>query len=296
VFLRVKSKNLPMRIRLLSAFMLSIVVVLFAGRFAHARGKHEHYGDGFTIDLNQPYEEVLGVVQEAVNDGVIRGTFDYKATRELDGAESATTSSAFPHWTDKGMVLYKIHPNTLAPEHFYESTDVGTVVVRYVVLALGPSSTRLRIDAVFEQDSHHYTRASDGSVESNEFEAISDRIKDLEDRAAERRRADALEEQLGKVKEIQTQLDQENARLGVLTDREQQLQKQVSGLQSGKSVRVRTASADLKAAPYNQSKTLQVLSQGEPVTLILQTPGWLRVRASNGTQGWVFGLMLEAAP
>ncbi len=285
-----------MCIRLLSASLLAVGILLLAGDFALARGKHEHYGDGFSIDLNQPYEEVLGVVQEAVNDGVIRGTFDYKTTRELDGAESVTACSAFPRWTDKGTVLYKIHPNTLAPEHFYESADVGTVAVRYVILALGPSSTRLRIDAVFEQDSHHYTRASDGSVENSEFEAISDRIKDLEDRAAERRKADALEEQLRRVKEIQAQLDQENAQLSTLNDQEQQLQKQVSGLQRGRTMRVRTASADLKAEPHNQSKTLQVLSQGTPVTLLLQTPGWLHVRASDGTQGWVFGLMLEAVP
>ncbi len=285
-----------MRARFLSVSLLAVSVVWLAGDFAHARGKHAHYGEGFYIDLNQPYDEVVSVVEETTNDGVIRGTFDYKGTHELDGAESAKASSAFPGLPEKGTVLYKIRPNTLAPEHFYATADVGTVVVRYVVQVLGPSTTRLRIDAVFEQDSHHYIRASDGAVENSEFEAISDRIKDLEDRAAQRRQAEALEQQQQKLQEIQTQLDEENTRLSTLTNHEQQLRKQVLELQSGRTASVKTNSADLKAAPYNQSKTLEVLSQGEPVTVLLQTPNWFRIRASDGAQGWVYRLMLEAAP
>src|SRR2546428_6488827 len=128
----------------LSAGLLITALLLLAAHQTHAR-KHEHYGEGFSVDLTQPYDEVLDVVQQVTNDGIIRGTYQYKGTNQLDGAESVKTSPAFPKWTGGGTVLYKVRPNTLAPEHFYQSGDKGTVAVRYIVQPAGPDSTQLRI-------------------------------------------------------------------------------------------------------------------------------------------------------
>jgi hypothetical protein len=55
-------------------FRVLIAAILLSFFSAHAR-KHEHYGEGFSIDLPEPYDLVLGTVREVVNDGVIRGTF-----------------------------------------------------------------------------------------------------------------------------------------------------------------------------------------------------------------------------
>jgi predicted RNase H-like nuclease (RuvC/YqgF family) len=77
-----------------------------------------------------------------------------------------------------------------------------------------------------------------------------------------------------KVKELQAELDRENAELSALSTKEQQLQKQVQEQRGRGVAHVRTASADLKAALYNQSKTLRLLSQGEGVIVLLRTPGW----------------------
>jgi SH3-like domain-containing protein len=88
-------------------------------------------------------------------------------------------------------------------------------------------------------------------------------------------------------------LDQEREQLKAVNAEEQELQNKIQALQAGKPAHVRTASADLKAEPYNQSKTLQLLSQGAAVTVLLQTRSWYRVQAANGEQGWVYRLMVE---
>lgn len=258
-------------------------------------GQHQHYGQGLSLEVNQPYDEVLNVVRGAVNDGVIRGTFEYKGSNQLDGAQPALTSSAFPRWTEGGDVLYKIRLNTLAPEHFYSSGDIGTVVVRYVVQKVSPSVTRLRIDAVFEQDSHHNTRPSNGQVESQEFEAISDRIKDAEDRVDQERQKVSLDQQQEKVEVLQEAVDRETVLLNAANDRASHLQEQVKTVPAGRSARVGTGGADLKAAPYKECRTLELLAPGETVTILFQTPAWSRIRSPRA-EGWVYRPLLEVAP
>jgi hypothetical protein len=258
--------------------------------------KRQHWGQGFSVDLDQPYDQVVSIVQQVTNDGIIRGTYQYKGTNQLDGAESARTSSAFPKWTGGGTVLYKVRPNTLAPEHFYQSGDKGTVAVRYIVQPAGPNSTQLRIDATFQEDDRHHSHASDGLVESNEFEAIAAKIKDLEDVAARQREEEDQKKQQRRADELQTELDRENAALDAAKAKEQLLQSKLQESSPGnRTARVRTASAELKVAPHNQSQTLQVLSQGNTVTVLSQTRAWYRVQTPNGQAGWVYRLMLEVA-
>jgi hypothetical protein len=285
---------MSMRARTARWLILGSVLLLLTP--SHAR-KRQHWGEGFSVDLNQPYDQVLSVVQQVTNDGIIRGTYQYKGTNQLDGAESARTSSAFPKWTGGGAVLYKVRPNTLAPEHFYQSGDKGTVVVRYIVQPNGPDSTQLRIDAIFQEDDRHHSHPSDGLVESNEFEAIAAKIKDVEDVAARQREEQAQKLQQEQVDKLQADLDLENTTLAGAKAKEQQLQSKLPESSPGNpSARVRTASAELKAAPYNQSRTLQALSQGDTVAVLSQTRAWYRVQARNGQQGWVYRLMLEVAP
>jgi hypothetical protein len=267
---------------------------------AYAR-KHEHFGVEFSVDLKQPYAQVVNVVQKVANNGTIQGTFEYKGTHDLDGARPVKSSRAFQAWSGTGTVLYKERPNTLAPENFYASGDTGTVVVRYVVQPLGPNTTRLQIEAMFDPDTHHGSHPSNGHVESKEFEAISAEIDDLEEQQKKQRADAVMEEQQKKLEELQGELDRENAALTPLTKKEEQLQKQVNDRQgatavSAKTAKIRTASADLKAAPYNESKTLQLIPQGEILTVLARTPHWYRVQAANGAQGWVYSPMLEVEP
>jgi len=133
-------------------------------------------------------------------------------------------------------------------------------------------------------------------VENKEFEVISGKIEDLEEQHKKQQQEAVLEQQQEKLEQLQADLDQENAKLNAVTAKEQELRKQVEGRQSAGGVPVRTVSADLKAEPYNESKTVRMLSQGEIVKVLLRTSSWYRVRAADGAQGWVYRLMLEATP
>jgi hypothetical protein len=283
---------MSMPARLLCASLVISGSVLLSLSPGAARPR-KHWGQGLLVELDAPSARVVRVVQEVTENGTIQGTWDYRGATELDGAVSSRTARGFEDWEGEGTVLYKVRPNTLAPEHFYESGDQGTVAVRYIVQSAGPNLTRLRIDAVFAEDSHHHPHPSDGQVENSEFAVISQKMKELEDKERKQREEAAQAQQEKKLAELQAELDREEAELAAVTAKEQQLQKQMQELRGDRAAQVRTGSADLKAAPYNQSKTLRLLSQGEAVTILLRIPGWYRVQAANGEQGWVYRLMLE---
>jgi hypothetical protein len=272
-------------------FILASVLLLLTP--GHA-GKRSTLGVGLSVDLDSPYDKVLKVVQEIADDGIIRGTWQYRGTTELAGATSARTARGFDEWNGRGTVLYKVRPDTLSPANFHESMAKGTVAVRYIVQAAGPNTTNLRIDAVFEEDDRRREHPSEGGVESSEFAAITAKIKELDDREAAGHEQAAHQQQLQKMEELEAELGRESAQLATLTAKEKELQQQLQRPPGSGPARVRTASADMKAEPYNQSRTLQLLAQGETVTVLLRTPNWYRVQASNGEEGWVYRLMLEA--
>jgi hypothetical protein len=255
-------------------------------------GRHEHWGDGFTVDLDKPSQQIVDVVRAVTEDGIVRGTYDFRGSTELDGATSAKDSNAFPPWTGGGTVLYKVRPKALAPEHFHEANDEGTITIRYVVQPLGTNSTRLRIDAVFKENTGHHTDASDGAVEDGEFEAISIRLKDLEDAEEKHRQESQRGELEAKLQVLEEQLEKENSQFAALSATEQQLQQQLEALQGKRTASVKTDSADLKAEPYNQSKTVQSLAQGEKVTVLQSTQNWFHVLAASGKDGWIYRPML----
>ena len=273
-------------------YLLCVAFLLSSTILAPARDT-THYGDGFTIDLDEPYDRVLQVVKEVSEDGVVRGSSEYKGVAELYGASPGTSSNAFHTPPAPGTVVYKVRKGTLAPEHFFQSNDVGTVTVRYVIKSLGPKSTRLNIDAIFQEDSHHHYHPSDGTVENAEFLAISDQIKDLNDKDAKEKQDKLYAAEEKKMADLLAQLDQARADLKTADTKEKELSRKVSAVSGGKPGRVKTATADLKAQPYNESKTVASLSQGDAVTVLVQTRSWYRVQAANGAQGWIYRLMLE---
>jgi len=254
----------------------------------------EHYGDGFVVDLNHPASQVVDFVHAVTEDGIIRGTSDSRGASELYGASSAKTSDAFPRWTQGGTVLFKVRPGALAPDHFYQSNDQGTVVVRYVVQPLSADSCRLRIDAIFEEDSHHHHHPSDGLVENNEFEAIAAKIKEFENLEQQRREAEAQQQMQDKVQDLDAQLQQENTRLDDLNKKQADLRQKIQATQGGKPGRI-TTSAELKTGPYQAASVVEQLSQGDAVTVLQETPYWYRVQSASGKRGWVYRLMLEVA-
>lgn len=271
-----------------------ILATALALNSAHAR-KHPQWGAELSVDMDAPYDRLVKIVQQVSEDGIIRGTWQYKGTTELVGAKASKTAVGFEPWKGQGTVLYKVQPDTLAPQHFYETGDQGTVAVRYVVEPVGANLTHLRIAAVFAANSGHGAHPSDGAVENAEFAEISQKLQDLQDQERKEKEEASAKQQEIKSDELRAQLERDRAQLNAAISRQQQLEREVKDVQRGQPARIRTGSADLKAAPYNRSRTIRLLSRDEAVTVVEQTQHWYRVRTANGEQGWLYRLMVEVS-
>jgi len=132
---------------------------------------------GVSMAFPVPYATVVEAVRAVSADGVIRGTYQYESDTAINGANKSGTSPAFPRWAGAGEVFYKTRPGAIAPSHFAGSRDRGAVTVRYVVEPGQAGQTRVTIDAVFVEESHHGRHPSQGSVEKAEFDEIGEHLK-----------------------------------------------------------------------------------------------------------------------
>ena len=152
-------------------------LLVLAGLTAVALAGTPDHSAGLSTALPMPYATVVEAVRAVCADGVIRGTAQYESEATLDGAKESPSSGLFPQWTGSGEAFYKTRPGAIAPSHFAGSKDRGAITVRYVV-APGPAGdTRVTIDAVFVEDTHHGRHPSQGFVEKAEYEEISKRLK-----------------------------------------------------------------------------------------------------------------------
>lgn len=158
-----------------------LVLVMLAGTPANGRDKKVlQYGAGLIVNIPLPEPEVEQVIVDIAQNTIIRGTKEYNKDEYVAGAVAATSTTAFAPWTQGGKVLYKVREHALDPRNFKDTSDVGTLAVRYVVQPQGDSNTVLRIDAVFVEDFRRVSHASDGSVESAEYKDIQDRLHAVE--------------------------------------------------------------------------------------------------------------------
>jgi len=138
------------------------------------------YGEGLIVNVPLPASEVEQVVEDVAQNGVIRGTKEYNKDEFVSGAKAAATSHVFPAWTEGGKVFYKVREQALDPRNFKDSSDSGTLVVRYVVQPQGDKNAVLRIDALFKEDYRHVVHQSDGSVETAEYNDIREHVEAIE--------------------------------------------------------------------------------------------------------------------
>jgi hypothetical protein len=92
-----------------------------------------------------------------------------------------------------GKVFYKVREQALDPRNFKDSSDSGTLVVRYVVQAQGEKNTVLRINALFKEDYRHVVHQSNGSVETAEYNDIREHVEAIE--LMKKQNVDAAEQQ-----------------------------------------------------------------------------------------------------
>lgn len=310
--------------------LVSLVICLFAAP-APLRGRVKEkvaYGEGLIVNIPLPAAEVAQVVVDVAQNGVIRGTKEYNKDEFVAGAKIADSSPVFPAWDQGGKVIYKVRAAALDPRNFKDSSDVGTLAVRYVVQPQGAKNTVLRIDALFEEDFRHIVHQSNGSVEGAEYKDIREHLDAIEvmkeqnveaeqerqEQLAKKRSRAALDDaapaatlqsssrpvpqapdsSLNTASPIETTASQEQPLPSqppgqTLEEQAKNLRKQVERL-------VKSPGASLKSAPFHTASTLQLLGTGTEVLIVISTPYWYGVETHDGQHGWMQRDQLELLP
>jgi hypothetical protein len=281
-----------------SAALTVTAVLLFAAppRLLAAHDRDEAR-PGYVKEFSASLNDVLQALQEVVQDQTIHGTYIFEKQRTLTGAKVVESTPLFAPWDGGGKVFYKIRPDAIAPRHFWASADQGTIAVRYVVTTVSPERVRLRIDAIFVENSHRTVHQSDGTVEASECKVIQDRLQAIQFAAQEaadaRRRRDSID--LARQTMVQERED-ESTRLSAAHSSVQDLEQQVNTLRHQVERRIKAPGASLKAAPFHSASNLANLGAYTEVVIVIVTPHWYGVETPDGQRGWLPLDQLEPLP
>jgi polyhydroxyalkanoate synthesis regulator phasin len=291
------------------------VFLLLTGAALPSHGRDKDvltYGEGLIVNIPLPEPEVAQVVEDVAGNTIIRGTKEYDKDEFVKGALAATSTRVFPEWTEGGKVFYKVKIHTLDPRNFKNSGDLGTLAVRYVVQVQGFENTVLRVDAVFVEDIRHTVHLSNGSVESNEYADIHERLEAVE--LMKKETAEALrakQDRLAKENfglgsdtvvlstpppETSNSMEQGMHDQAVTPDQPQSLEQHVAELRRQVERLVKKPGAPLKSAPFHTASTLQSLNPGAEVLIQIATPYWYGVETHDGQHGWMQRDQLEQVP
>jgi hypothetical protein len=270
------------------------------------------FGMGLIVNVPFPESEVTQVVEDVIQNGIIRGTKEYNKDEYITGATPVTSTRVFPEWTEGGKVFYKVRLKAIDPRNFKDSSDVGTLAVRYVVQPQGDKNTVLRIDARFVEDFRHVVHASNGSVESAEYKDIHDRLDAIElmkaqtvEAQKEKQDHTAKTQMPSTVDETPTTVPRPAAANTVSSDAPpnggvpsppQTLEQHVQDLRRQVQRLVKSPGAPLKSAPFHTATTLQSLPTGTEVLIVISTTYWLGVETHEGQHGWILRDELEQVP
>jgi hypothetical protein len=270
------------------------------------------YGAGLIVNIPFPESEVAQVVQDVIQNGIIRGTKEYNKDEYISGAEPATSTRVFAEWTEGGKVFYKIRLKALDPRNFKDSSDVGTLAVRYVVQPQGDKNTVLRIDARFVEDFRHVGHPSNGSVEGAEYKTIHDQLESIELMKAQT--IEAEKEKQEHVAHMQrpafsdpapapasqafstSSATPDPATPADAQSFSQTLEQHVQDLRRQVQRVVKAPGAPLQSAPFHSATTLRSLPPGTEVLIVISTPYWFGVETHEGQHGWILRDELEQVP
>jgi hypothetical protein len=279
---------------MLSIFWLAFAVAPLRGR---EHKKKEEYGLSFSTEVAAPESEVLQAVQAVVEDGIIKGSFEYNKDKYIEHASSATSSELFPGWKEGGTVFYKIRAKVLAPANFKETADEGTLAVRYVVKSRDASRTILRIDAVFAEDFRRIVHASNGSVEGAEYKDIQDQVDALELQKTQTQQGEKQRQEELARRALQRKNEEDEAvALAAAQTSAQGLEEHVRELRRQAERVIKAPGAQLKSAPFHTASNLKSLDTGTEVVIIVATPYWYGIETEDGQHGWIHHEQLEPLP
>lgn len=294
------------------------LLVILCVAVLQVRGREKdttQYGMGLIVNVPLPESEVVQVVRDVVQNGIIRGTKEYNKDEYVTGAKAEDSVRIFPAWSEGGQVFYKVRAHALDPRNFKESNDVGTLAVRYVVQAQSENNTVLRIDALFVEDFRHTVHQSDGSVETAEYKDIHDRLDAIE--LMKTQTAEAERERQGQLAKkfsspdavppvavpqpppVAAESRDESAPAepnGTADGTAQTLEERVHDLRRQVERSVKAPGAPLKSSPFHTASTLQSLPTGTEVLIVITTPYWFGVETHDGQHGWILRDQLEPLP
>jgi hypothetical protein len=246
------------------------------------------------VEIPAPEADVLESVREVSQDNVIHGTYVYEREKTLTGAHDLTSSPAFGSWGETGKVLYKAVNDVVDPRHFKASNGLGAITVRYVVQALSPERTRLRIDAVFTVTGRHGSNPSDGTVESAEYDAIRERLQLIQQSRSQVPTAVSPREVPVAVQPPEKKFPPpaEAAEPDTLRELEQRVMK----LRSQVEAQTKNNGTALRSAPFTRAAAIQLLPATTTVVILVLTPKWYGVESQDGHRGWIRRSELGALP
>jgi len=252
---------------------------------------------GFAGEFVGAKADVLQAVNEVLEDQIIHGTWIFDKDRTLMGATVVTSTPLFAPWKGPGQVFYKIRRDAIAPRHFLDSADQGTIAVRYIVIPEQEGRTRVRIDAVYVENTHRTVHDSDGTVESSEYKAIQEHLQaiqlDAQAAADMKRRRDSAD--LVKQTIIRRRED-ERSLLASTQSSVKDIEQRLKDLRHEVERRVKAPGTDLKAAPFQSSAKVVRLPANTEVVIVIVTPQWLGVETPDGQRGWIAIEHLEPLP
>ena len=252
---------------------------------------------GISREFLAPIADVRQAVISVQKDHIIHGTLIFDKEPILTGAEAVDSTALFDPWPGPGEVYYKIRPQAIAPRHFAESGDQGTIGVRYVLVSVADDRTRVKIDAVYIEAYHKTIHPSDGTVEKTEMQEVKDALDSLQQAALDA--ADARRRELSAELVRQSyarQRSEESTRLSSAQTSEKEMQEEITSLRHELERRVRAPGADLKAAPFHSAANLKTLSAYTEVVILIVTPHWLGIETPEGQRGWLPTEQLEPLP
>jgi hypothetical protein len=252
---------------------------------------------GLMREFTGSVEEIRQAVQFVVHDHIIHGTLIFDKEPILNGADVVNSSPLFDPWQGPGDVYFKIRKDAIAPRHFVESADQGTIAVRFVIIPVDENRTRVKIDAIYQETAHRAFHASDGTVEKSEMKEIKDELESLQEAAAQAADARRRETSAALVRQsLVRQREDESSRLSNAQASQKDLEQQVNALHHELERRVKSPGADLKAAPFQSAATLTTLSAFTDVVILIVTPHWLGIETPDGQRGWLPLEQLEQLP
>ena len=263
----------------------------------YAAKDHEIPSPGLATEFSASLDDVLQALQEVLHDQIIHGTTMFDKDKNLAGATAVDSSPLFDPWREDGQVFYKIRTGAIAPRHFRESADQGTIAVRYVVTSVSPERTRLRIVAIFVENARHGTHPSDGTVELSEASVIKERVQAIQDARAEAAENQRRRESIDLANQtILRQREDETARLSAAKSSAQDLEQRVDSLRRQLERRVKAPGANLKSAPFHSATDVAQLTAYTAVLIVIVTPRWYGVETPGGQRGWLPLDQMEPLP